>query len=58
MPTKTKKPAAPKSDAVKIICTCDRLPLPDGTVLVRDMTATLPEADVAAYESAERVKRV
>lgn len=56
MSAKTKKPA-PKSDAVKIICICDRLPLPDGTVLVRDMTATVPEADAVAYESAERVKR-
>lgn len=57
MSAKTKKPA-PKSDAVKIICICDRLPLPDGTVLVRDMTATVPTADAVAYESAERAERV
>ena len=54
--TVKKKPAA-KPDFVAIICTCDRLPLPDGSVLVRGQTATVPVADAKNYEAAERAAR-
>lgn len=56
-----KKAEAPKKVEPKeaeIICTCDRLPLPTGEVLVRDMTATVPVADAGAYEAQERARRV
>jgi hypothetical protein len=46
--TKHKKPSG------KIVCTCDRLPLPDGTVLVRGQTAEVPPADADAYVAQER----
>ena len=42
---------------VKIICTCDRLPLETGEVLVRDMTATVPTAHAEAYEAQGRARR-
>lgn len=58
---KASKPApkpAPKGDGtVKITCTCDRLPLESGQVLVRDMTATVPVAHAVAYEAQGRAKR-
>lgn len=54
--TAKKKPAP--AEGVKIICTCDRLPLPDGVVLVRGQTAKVPVADAVNYEAAERATRV
>lgn len=47
-----------KSDLVEVICTCDRLPLEDGRVLVRDEIAEVTEIEAENYESAERVARV
>jgi hypothetical protein len=63
--TAKKKPAAPKAAAPKpegdgmvdIVCTCDRLPLVDGHVLVRGMTGRVPEHEAVNYEAAERAKR-
>lgn len=53
-----KKPTPAKpSGMVEITCTCDRLPLPDGTFLVRDQIASVPVADAVNYEAAERAKR-
>ena len=51
-----KKPAA--SDDVAMICTCDRIPLPTGEVVVRDVEFLASAADAAAYEAAERAQRV
>lgn len=56
MPTKT-KPAAKSDGTTKIICTCDRLPLESGEVLVRDQTATVPTGHADNYEAAGRAKR-
>lgn len=55
--TKAKHPKPSDDGLVGIICTCDRLPLPDGHVLVRDQTARVPLADAVNYESAERAER-
>jgi hypothetical protein len=54
-----KKPAPPVKEPteVRIVCTCDRLPLPDGHVLVRGQYAAVPIADAKAYEAQERAKR-
>lgn len=58
MPTKTKKPEPkPEPTEARIVCTCDRLPLETGEVLVRDMTATVPVAHAVAYEAQGRAKR-
>ena len=43
---------------VKVVCTCDRLPLENGEILYRDMKAEMTAADAANYESAGRVTRV
>lgn len=51
-----KKPAA--SDDVAMICTCDRIPLPTGEVVVRDVEFLASAADAAAYEASERAQRV
>lgn len=50
-----KKPA---SGLVKCVCTCDRLPLEDGRVLVRDEEAELTEIEATNYEAAGRVARL
>jgi len=52
-----KKPAAKKAvpkALAKIKCVCDRLPLEDGRVLVRDMVAQVPAAHAEAYIAQER----
>lgn len=51
-----KKPAA--SDDVAMICTCDRIPLPTGEIVVRDVEFIVSAADAAAYEASERAQRV
>jgi len=51
-----KKPAA--TDEVAMICTCDRIPLPTGEVVVRDMEFLTSAVDAAAYEASERAERV
>jgi hypothetical protein len=50
--------AKKKPDKVEVICTCDRLPLEDGRVLVRDEIAEVTEIEAVNYESSERVARV
>lgn len=50
--------AKKKTDEVEVICTCDRLPLADGTVLVRGQKAQMSPAAAAAYASAEKVANV
>jgi len=57
-PAVKKAPAKKAGTTAKIICTCDRLPLPDGHVLHRDMTAEVPIADAKTYEATERARRV
>lgn len=51
-----KKPAA--TDEVAMICTCDRIPLPTGEVVVRDVEFLASATDAAAYEASERAERV
>lgn len=43
---------------VKIVCTCDRLPLEDGSFLVRDQVTHVPAGHAVNYEAAGRAKRV
>jgi hypothetical protein len=43
---------------IEVVCTCDRLPLPSGQVLVRDQKAKMSLHDAKNYESAGRVARV
>ena len=50
------KPAAP--DDVAMICTCDRIPLPTGEIVMRDVDFIVSAADAAAYEASERAQRV
>lgn len=45
------------SDIVRMICTCDRIPLPDGEVVVLGQQFVASAADAAAYEASERAKR-
>lgn len=53
---------APKPAAGVYVCTCDRLPLASGTVLVRDQTIEigeeLTEEEAANYVAAERLASV
>ena len=50
------KPAA--TDDVAMICTCDRIPLPTGEIVVRDVEFIVSADDAAAYEASERAERV
>jgi hypothetical protein len=50
-----KKPA--KSGLVSCVVICDRLPLEDGRVLVRDEAVELTETEATNYEAAGRVER-
>jgi len=55
--TVKKKPPV-KQGPPMIVCTCDRLPLEDGRVLVRDKTAEVTEIEATNYEAAGRVARL
>jgi hypothetical protein len=46
------------TDEVAMICTCDRIPLPSGEVVVRDVEFLASAADARAYEASERAQRV
>ena len=43
---------------VKVVCTCDRVVMVDGTILVRGQEGEIPAEEAANNEAAERVARV
>lgn len=56
MATKKSKPA--DNGEVLIECTCDRLPLESGEVIVLGQTATVPADHAENYIDAEKAARV
>ena len=53
----TKKKAA-ATDDVAMICICDRIALPTGDVVVRDVEFITTAHDASIYEVSERAERV
>lgn len=57
MAAKPRKPVA-TDGLVEIECTCDRIPLVDGNVIVRDQRASVPAHEAANYVAADKARYV
>lgn len=57
MAAKPRRPVA-TDGLVEIQCTCDRIPLADGRVIVRDQRARVPAHEAVNHEAAEKARRV